>query len=214
MLPSDTARPARPCCIVYHSMTQRRYSHPRQDMHAQLGSATERRDGWQSSVLAPLYGGRDPKAWTEDINGVRLVALDNSTGEVSPEQVAFFTRAAETSPMPVLLLVHIPLYTPQLSDAIRGAPFSRRPGAEVEPAASTGALCGDPGSPTTTAATQDLIDAVGRCETLAAVLSGHIHTAQAHAIGEHSGMQYVADAGVFGGYRVLDLVPSRAAAKL
>ena len=201
-------------CVVLDSVTPCRYSHPRQDMHAQLGSAAERRDGWQTSVLAPLYGRRDPKAWTEDINGVRLVALDNSTGEVSPEQVAFFSRTAETSPMPVLLLVHIPLYTPLLSGAIRGAPFSRRPGAQVEPAASTGALCGDPDNPTTTAATQELIDAVGRCEKLAAVLSGHIHTAQAHAIGEHSGMQYVADAGAFGGYRVLDLVPKKTATKL
>ena len=62
-------------------------------MHAQGGTLTERRDGWQSSVLAPLYGGRDPEAWSEDINGVRFVALDNSTGEVSAEQVAFFTQA-------------------------------------------------------------------------------------------------------------------------
>lgn len=176
-------------------------------MHAQGGTLTERRNGWQSSVLAPLYGGRDPEAWSEDINGVRFVALDNSTGDVSAEQVAFFTRVAADSPLPVLLLVHIPLFSRQLNDAIRSAPFSRRPGAEVEPAASAGALCGDPENETTTAATQKLIKCVERCTKLAAVLCGHIHTAQAHAIGEHGGVQYVADAGVFGGYRLLELVP-------
>lgn len=177
-------------------------------MHAQRGPALERRDGWQNSVLTPLYGGRDPTAWVEDINGVRFVALDNSTGEVSAEQCAFFSAAAADSPLPVVLLVHIPLYSQQLSDAICSAPFSRRPGAEVEPASGAGALCGDPDDSSTTPATQELLRAVERCEQLAAVLSGHIHTAQAHSIGEHGGMQYVTDAGVFGGYRILNLVPN------
>ena len=166
---------------------------------------------WQSTTLAPLYGGRDSLAWSEDINGVRIVALDNSIGEVSTEQVAFFTHAAADSPLPVLLLVHIPLYSPGLSEAMCGAPFSRRPGAPIEPAAATGDLCGDPGDPTTTEATRDLIQAVEGCKRLAAVLSGHIHTAQAHAIGRYGGMQYVADAGAFGGYRVLDLMPMMSA---
>ena len=48
------------------------------DMHAQPGPPDERRAGWQSSVLAPLYAGRDPDAWTEVFGGVRLVAIDNS----------------------------------------------------------------------------------------------------------------------------------------
>jgi 3',5'-cyclic AMP phosphodiesterase CpdA len=178
------------------------------DMHAQPGSPEERRDGWQSSVLAPLYGGRDPKAWFEDISGVRIVALDNSTGEVSPEQVTFFRHVATDSPLPVLLLVHIPLYSPQLNNAISSVPFSRRPGAEVEPAAGASALCGHPDDQTTTVATRELMEVVDSCEKLAAVLSGHIHTAQAHGIGKHGGMQYVADAGVFGGYRVIDLMPT------
>lgn len=178
------------------------------DMHAQPGSPEERRDGWQRTVLAPLYGGRDPKAWFEDIGGVRIVALDNSTGEVSAEQVTFFRHVANDSPLPVLLLVHIPLYSSRLNSTISTVPFSRRPGAEVEPAAGAGALCGDPDDQTTTVATRELMKAVDSCEKLAAVLSGHIHTAQAHCIGAHDGMQYVADAGVFGGYRVLDLVPT------
>ena len=176
-------------------------------MHAQPGGPVERRASWQRSVLAPLYGGRDPQAWSEDLNGVRLIAIDKSTGEVSTEQAAFFTAAADDSPLPVLLLVHIPLYTPGLNDAICAAPFSRRPGAEEEPAVAPGSLCGDPSTEATTAATQAFLETVEGCQQLAAVLSGHIHTAQAHAIGEHGGMQYVADAGVFGGYRVLDMVP-------
>ncbi len=178
------------------------------DMHVQPGSAEERRNGWQSSVLAPLYGGRDPLAWSEDFSGVRLVGLDNSTGEVSADQVTFFRHVATDSPLPVLLLLHIPLYSPQLDNAICSVPFSRRPGAEVEPAAGAGSLCGHPDDQTTTVATREFLEVVESCENLAAVLSGHIHTAQAHSIGEHGAMQYVADAGVFGGYRVLELVPT------
>ena len=48
--------------------------------------------------------------------------------------------------------------------------------------------------------------AVDGCESLAAVLAGHIHTAQHHAIGK-AAVQYVSDAGAFGGYRVVDIVP-------
>ena len=49
--------------------------------------------------------------------------------------------------------------------------------------------------------------AVDGCESLAAVLAGHIHTAQNHAIGKAAAVQYVSDAGAFGGYRLVDIVP-------
>ena len=113
------------------------------DMHAQPGPPDERRAGWQSSVLAPLYAGRDPDAWTEVFGGVRLVAIDNSVGQVTPAQLEFFRQATATDDLPVMLLLHIPLFVPQLKEAISSGPFSRRPMAEPEPAAN-GGLMGDP----------------------------------------------------------------------
>ena len=52
--------------------------------------------------------------------------------------------------------------------------------------------------------TLEFMAAVDGCESLAAVLAGHIHTAQHHAIGK-AAVQYVSDAGAFGGYRVVTI---------
>ena len=51
----------------------------------------------------------------------------------------------------------------------------------------------------------EFMAAVDGCESLAAVLAGHIHTAQNHAIGKAAAVQYVSDAGAFGGYRVVTI---------
>ena len=110
---------------------------------------------------------------------MRLIALDNRTGDVSAEQAAFFTAAAGDSPLPILLLLHIPLTTPS-SLTTRSAPrrsagaLGPRRSPLLPPAHSVATP-----AEATTATTQAFREAVEGCEQLAAVLSGHIHTAQA-----------------------------------
>ncbi len=46
-----------------------------------------------------------------DIKGIRFLAIDNSTYEINDEQLAFFSEHA-ASGLPLVLLVHIPMYAP------------------------------------------------------------------------------------------------------
>jgi hypothetical protein len=70
------------------------------------------RDEWREKRLLPLFGeSRDPDAWSEDISGLRFVAIDNSTCRVTEAQASFFAAEVAREPrLPVVLLVHVPLY--------------------------------------------------------------------------------------------------------
>jgi hypothetical protein len=65
------------------------------------------RQTWIERRLLPLYAGRDPMMWSHDLHGVRFVAIDNSTYEITPAQHRFF-RAQVRTGKPLVLIVHIP----------------------------------------------------------------------------------------------------------
>ena len=75
------------------------------------GTLESLRDTWIEKRLLPLYQGNDPLKAAYDIKGIRFLAIDNSTYQISEEQLAFFIEQA-ASGMPVVLLVHIPMYAP------------------------------------------------------------------------------------------------------
>lgn len=75
------------------------------------GSAQEIRETWTEKCLTPMYQGNHPLYAAYDLNGIRLVCIDNSTYEILPEQWAFFKEQTNTD-LPLLLLIHIPLYMP------------------------------------------------------------------------------------------------------
>lgn len=75
------------------------------------GTSHRLRETWIRRRLAPLYQGRDSMMSSREIHGVRFVAIDNSTYEITPEQLRFFREQVETG-QPIVLLVHIPLYAP------------------------------------------------------------------------------------------------------
>ena len=137
--------------------------------------------------LAPLYRG-DPCAQASEHAGIRFVAIDNSTYQVTPDQLEFF-RGQLAAGGPVVLLIHVPLYVPALREASTRAfdPHSL--------------LMGDPhwtpaqreewGAPATdSAATLGFAEIVRRAPNLIAVLAGHVHLAHAGSIGP-SCVQYV-----------------------
>ena len=71
----------------------------------------------RQAVLAPLYRGRRPDAWKENIGGIIFVGIDNSTYQVSPSQHQVLREAlasvrADASPttVGVVLMCHIPLF--------------------------------------------------------------------------------------------------------
>lgn len=66
---------------------------------------------WIKKRLLPLYQGNNPMMAFYDIKGIRFLAIDNSTYQISKEQLAFFNDQVVTG-KPMVLLVHIPMYAP------------------------------------------------------------------------------------------------------
>ena len=75
------------------------------------GKLVTLRDKWIEKRLMPLYQGNNPLMAAYDIKGIRFLAIDNSTYEVNDEQLSFFSQQVESG-MPLVLLVHIPMYAP------------------------------------------------------------------------------------------------------
>ena len=188
----------------------------------ELGSVEAVRVAATSGALQALYDGRNPDAWVEARGGLLFVAVDNTTYSVSSSQHAVLKEAlaavAAGDACGVVLMVHIPLYTPELYASMLAG------GRDV-----ADSLCGNPSSShhPPDAETLSFIETVFSSAELAAVLCGHIHSAQCTRIlgewkrerpGErvpypcHGSMQYVVDAGCYGGYRLLTFEPAGLAA--
>ena len=75
------------------------------------GTLESLRETWIERRLLPLYQGRNPLMAVYDIGGIRFLAIDNSTYQISEEQLAFF-KAQLAGGKPLVLLVHIPMYAP------------------------------------------------------------------------------------------------------
>jgi len=73
------------------------------------GSSQSIRKEWTEKRLKPLYQGNNPLFASYDMNGIRIVCIDDSTYEILPEQLDFF-RQQSNSGLPLILLMHIPLY--------------------------------------------------------------------------------------------------------
>ena len=75
------------------------------------GSLESLRDTWIEKRLLPLYQGNHPLMAAYDIKGIRFLAIDNSTYQINEEQLAFLSAQIESG-LPLVLLVHIPMYAP------------------------------------------------------------------------------------------------------
>lgn len=72
----------------------------------------DQRQKWTGSAMAPLYHpGDNPMYLSRQIGGINVVAIDNSLFEITPAQLEFFKKEL-TRGLPVILCLHIPLYTP------------------------------------------------------------------------------------------------------
>ncbi len=76
-----------------------------------VGTLESLRDTWIEKRLLPLYQGNHPLMAAYDIKGIRFLAIDNSTYQINEDQLAFFKEQVDSG-IPLVLLVHIPLYAP------------------------------------------------------------------------------------------------------
>jgi len=169
------------------------------------GSGATLRHTWTQNSLSPLYGGTSPLCSSHIIRGINFVTIDNSTYQVSEEQLKFYEEQT-TLPMPIVLLMHIPLYLPKdaesdnmatCGDARWGWDTDRHYEIERrERWSRDGNL----------ASTVEFLDVVKRSTNLAAVLVGHTHRARADRVSE-TAVQYVTGRSADGQHRLLTFTP-------
>ena len=165
-----------------------------------LEGRAELRQAWWP-VLSPLTGGKaEFRVWK--FGGIRFVAIDNSTYQVTPAQLAFAKEQLALQE-PVVLLLHIPVSLPTL----------RVPAIEVW---GNPILMGDPDwdpegrddweAGADAPDTLEFVRAIAAAPRLVAILSGHLHFHHADSI-NLSAVQYVGKAAFEGGHRLLEFAP-------
>lgn len=75
------------------------------------GSSFQLRKTWAYERLKPMYQGNNYLYAAFDVNGTKMVFIDNSTYEIEPEQLDFFRQQIKSG-SPLILYIHIPLYMP------------------------------------------------------------------------------------------------------
>ena len=83
------------------------------------GSDMELRREWTAKRLLPLYGGNDPLQYAYEVNGLKVILIDNSVYEILPGQLEFVRRELADG-KPALLGCHIPLYLPLPGRTVTG----------------------------------------------------------------------------------------------
>lgn len=151
-----------------------------------------------------LTGGT-PACQSLVLGGVRLIALDNSSYQVSSEQVDFLRGQLATGE-PCLLFIHIPLWIESLTPAVMAqwlAPIMM--GAETGWSAETREKWKVGEVSPSTRACRELLTA-GASDNVAAIFCGHVHFD--HVDEYRDGRyQYVTAPGYGGGYRIIELTP-------
>lgn len=153
-----------------------------------------------------LYGltNNSPAFQSMELGGVRLIALDNSTYQISPEQLSFLHQELATG-QPCLLFLHIPVWTDSLMPKVMkhwGAPImmATPDGWTVEMRKQWNV----PGNEPSTLECFDLLTR-GESTNLAGIFCGHVHFAHADSYRDER-YQYVTAPGFGGGYRIIELI--------
>lgn len=165
------------------------------------GPLEDLRDTWIQKRLLPLYQGNHPLMAAYDLKGLRFLAIDNSTYQINQEQLAFFKEHV-ASGVPLVLLVHIPLYAPGKSISFGcgnpnwGAATDRNFKLERRP------KWPEEGH---TATTLNFHKEVFNAPNLLGIFTGHIHQNSLEAI--KGKPQIVSDDNASGGYLDISFLP-------
>ena len=165
------------------------------------GSLESLRDTWIKKRLLPLYQGNNPLMYAYDVKGIRFLAIDNSTYEINEKQLEFFKQQANMG-LPLVLMVHIPMYAPGKNISFgcgnpnwrassdRNYKLERRPKWPEQGHTQT---------------TFDFYDLVFNTPNLLGIFTGHIHKS---SIEITNGIpQIVSDDNASGGYLEIDFLP-------
>ncbi|MCG2590144.1 metallophosphoesterase family protein [Rhodohalobacter sulfatireducens] len=166
------------------------------------GSLEDLRSEWIERRLLPLYQGKNPMMASYEIGGIRFLTIDDSTYQISDEQLAFYRDQTEDG-TPTVLMMHIPLYVPGRSVGYGvghpewGAATDRNYELERRPRWPESGH---------TQTTMDFHEEVFNTPNLLGVFAGHIHRSTMESI---NGIpQFVSDDNASGGYMEIDFKPA------
>ncbi|MFD0715834.1 metallophosphoesterase family protein [Paenibacillus sp. GCM10027626] len=164
------------------------------------GEATRRE---QYPKFKPLTGG-NPACEAKEVKGVLLITVDNSTYQISEEQLAFVKQELSRG-LPALMFMHIPIYIPSLLPSVmRDWQSPIMLAAEGWDKEQQQRWMVESATETTKAFYRLMWD--NPYGNLLGSFCGHVHNAHHDRFGDKS-YQYVTQAGFAGGYRVIRLVP-------
>ena len=170
------------------------------------GTADQLRETWRKNHLRPLFHTDALSHYAVVKAGINFIAIDNSTYQVTEQQLRFF-QAQMGLNLPAVLLMHIPLSLGSFPSLQCGHPnwgSQRDRNYKIERRQrwpETGNL----------KSTLDFVRQVGRSDNLIALLCGHIHSARVDrvqplafpGITSASALQYTTRAGAVGGHRLV-----------
>ena len=164
------------------------------------GSANELRQEWCTTRLKPLYTGSNLFCSSLIINGINMLTIDNSTYQITEEQLGFY-KQQKARPEPLVIFSHIPYYMPSLriccghpewgAQADRNYEIERR---ERWPESGNAP------------ATNELIRQIMTTERLAGIFTGHWH--QSSYVTTADKKQCITAAAFNGQYRMIRFMPS------
>ncbi|MDX2429866.1 MAG: metallophosphoesterase [Bacteroides sp.] len=169
------------------------------------GSMASLRQSWIENSLLPLYGGSNPFYSSHMIGGINYVAIDNSTYQIDEKQLTFF-KEQEALNVPIVLLMHIPLYLPKDAEneniVTCGDPrwgWDADKGYEVEQRERWSRNGNLP-------STIEFREEAKSSTNLVAILVGHTHKARADQFSA-TAVQYVTGRSVDGQHRIVTFIP-------
>lgn len=168
------------------------------------GSLDQLRNTWTKESLAPLYNGKNPLYYQQDLKGINFVMIDNSTYQVNEDQLTFLKEQIKRG-LPIVLVMHIPLYHPNYVENGISTFADPRWGAEADEnwQLEKRERWFEAGNLTQTIEFSDLIK---QTPNIIAILAGHTHRNSMDQFSETL-KQYVTASTAHGNYRYVTFTP-------
>ncbi|MFA6702812.1 MAG: metallophosphoesterase [Dysgonamonadaceae bacterium] len=158
------------------------------------------REKWRKDILLPLYQGENPSHYARQINGINFLMIDNSTYQITSEQLKFISKQMKLG-LPIVVGMHIPVSIDGQLYGIgnRSWGASTDKGYEIERRERWPAEGHN----------QETYDFVKLLLNypISIVMCGHIHIFKNER--KEGFMQFTTPMGRYGYYRVIDIMPAK-----